>query len=118
MASQVILDKETIEEDVSILPHSEPILPDRLKYLRKNYQASGTSKLGLTQAELAGKLGISVVAVKKYESGDSIPTSEILSRMCELYGVILYFSPEKIHPLLQRRRGDILNQPTGDQTGD
>jgi transcriptional regulator with XRE-family HTH domain len=42
---------------------------------------------GLTQAEIAEQIGISVGQIKKYEKGDSAPTLNILARMAMAFGV-------------------------------
>jgi transcriptional regulator with XRE-family HTH domain len=61
------------------------ILMDTLKighfiqYLRK--------KAGLTQSELAEKLGISFQAVSKWENGDSLPDTGLLLPLSDILGV-------------------------------
>ena len=42
---------------------------------------------GLTQRELADKLGISCVAVAKWETGASRPTVGNLERLADIFGV-------------------------------
>lgn len=51
----------------------------RLKALR--------TKKGLTQSELAKKLGISTSAVGMYEQGRREPDSRLLKKICELFSV-------------------------------
>ncbi len=51
----------------------------RIKQLRK--------KNGLTQSELASRLGVSPSAVGMYEQDRREPDSRILGRLCELFGV-------------------------------
>lgn len=91
-----------IEEELEAL--AVAILPENLKILRENYIDPETGKMGLTQEELASILGVTVSAVKKYESrkNPSIPQSPILVRMCILYNTELFFSPDpqKRHPAL------------------
>lgn len=84
---------------------AEPILPDRLKYLREHYVDPETKKLGLTQQELADKLGVSLASVKKFEAkkNGSIPETKIIWKMCQLYNTELYFSPKIKHPVLIER---------------
>lgn len=41
----------------------------------------------LSQAELARKLGVSRQAVTNWETGKSVPSSEFLYKLCELYGI-------------------------------
>lgn len=42
---------------------------------------------GLTQEEAARQLGISVEALRKYESGKSSPTVSVVKRIEDLYNV-------------------------------
>lgn len=51
----------------------------RLKALRAEY--------GLTQSEVATKLEISQQTYSKYESKDSVIDSEIIKKICQLYGI-------------------------------
>ena len=51
----------------------------KIKELRKNS--------GMTQSELAKKLGISPSAVGMYEQGRREPDSEMLLRLCEVFSV-------------------------------
>ncbi len=51
----------------------------RLKTLRAEY--------GLTQAEVARRLGISQQTYSKYENSDASIDSEVLRKLCALYGV-------------------------------
>ena len=41
---------------------------------------------GMTQRELADKLGISSVAVAKWESGENRPTADNLERLADIFG--------------------------------
>ncbi|HEY4700005.1 MAG TPA: helix-turn-helix transcriptional regulator [Nitrososphaerales archaeon] len=82
-----------------------PILPEELRKLREEYRDLESGKIGLTQPELAEFLGISLITIKKYESGEVIPSADIIVKMQELYDVILYFGIEKkMHPLLKKKR--------------
>lgn len=56
-------------------------LDERLYQLRK--------KNGLTQADVAERLGISRQAVSRWEIGAAVPTVEKLKELSELYGVSL-----------------------------
>lgn len=51
----------------------------RLKTLRAEY--------GMTQAEVARRLGISQQTYSKYENTDASIDSEVLRKLCALYGV-------------------------------
>ena len=51
----------------------------KLKILRTEYD--------LTQAEVAKRLGISQQTYSKYESKDAVIDSEIITKICALYGV-------------------------------
>ena len=49
-----------------------------LKELRK--------AIGLTQTEIADKLGISQQAYSKYESGQVVPSGDVLNKLSALFG--------------------------------
>ncbi len=51
----------------------------RLKVLRAEY--------GWTQAEIAGKLGISQQMYSKYESGNTVLDADMVKKVCEVYGI-------------------------------
>lgn len=42
---------------------------------------------GLTQADLANRLGVAVITVKKWEAGDRAPTIERLREIAKALGV-------------------------------
>jgi len=71
------------------------VLPDDLKDLR--------ARSGLSQAQVAEKLGVSVISIKKYESGDIAPSIEVLTKMSELYDVDFLISYKAKHPLVQKK---------------
>ncbi len=50
-----------------------------IQYMRK--------KKGLTQSELADKLGVSFQAVSKWENGDTLPDTGLLLPLCDILGV-------------------------------
>lgn len=83
---------------------AEPILPERLQYLRNHYINPETKIMGITQEELSQTLGVSLSSVKKWETGESIPSTDAIAAMCELYQTVLYFSPKEVHPLIQKRK--------------
>lgn len=104
-------DRMSNKADIEVLdPLAKPILPHILKSLREEYLDTATGKIGLTQAELAGILSVSVSAIKKWESekNSSIPDSKSLVKLCILYNTELYFSPDpKLkHPVLLEREQD------------
>ena len=47
------------------------------------------NKAGLSQMELADRLGVSRQAVSRWESGDTTPTMDKLKSLAKLYGVSL-----------------------------
>ena len=55
-------------------------LSNRFQILRK--------KFGLTQAEFAEQLGISLTAYKNYENGTRDPSASVLMLLCTLYDVV------------------------------
>ena len=57
---------------------------------------------GMTQAELAARLGISKSAVSMYERGNREPELDLLQEMADLFGV-------SVSSLLGRERDDLLN---------
>lgn len=58
---------------------AKPQMAIRLKTLRAEY--------GLTQAQVAEKLGVSQQTYSKYENSDVPIDSEVLRKLCALYGV-------------------------------
>ena len=51
-----------------------------------NYIRNLRKSKGLTQKELADKLGISFQAVSKWEKGDTLPDTGIILNLCEILG--------------------------------
>lgn len=43
------------------------------------------ARIGLTQQQLADRLGVSVVTVSNYESGETIPQMETFFEMCHVF---------------------------------
>lgn len=56
-------------------------IASNLAFLRK--------KKGLTQAELAEKIGYSDKAISRWEKGDTLPDITMLYNLCEFYGISL-----------------------------
>lgn len=56
-------------------------------------------RAGLTQAELAEKLGITNKAVSKWENGRAKPTTDLIRKLAALYGV-------KVEELLREKEGE------------
>ena len=97
------------------------MLKDELKKLR-------LSK-GMTQAELAEKLGISPQAVQRWEAGKSSPSAERIPVLAKCFGVASEFLAEKakVHiktghnenekkaPFPKEERGEIMNRRTSTQ---
>lgn len=60
---------------------------NRIKKLRK--------KSGLTQKQLAKKIGVNTVTLSRYETGDRKPKIDKLLKMSKIFGVKLeYLLPE------------------------
>lgn len=59
----------------------KPIIAKNLAYFRKEN--------GLTQAQLAEKLNYSDKAISRWELGDTLPDINVLSQICEFYGIDL-----------------------------
>lgn len=103
MSTDTIEGRNTeIEQELDAL--AVVILPETLKALREGCLNPYSGKIGMTQEDLARYLGVSVAAIKKYESrkNPSIPQSLVLTKMCDLYKTELFFSPkpELRHPAL------------------
>ena len=64
-----------------------------------NYIYELRSKAGLTQGEMAEKLGVSNKAVSKWENGKAKPTTNTLRKMAALFGI-------SIDELLKIRMGE------------
>lgn len=56
-----------------------PIIAENLALLRKSS--------GLTQAQLAERLGYSDKAVSRWEKGDALPDINVLYELCDFYGI-------------------------------
>jgi transcriptional regulator with XRE-family HTH domain len=72
------------------------VLPADLKQLRE--------EAGYSQAQLAKLLDLSLVSIKKYESGEVAPSIEVLTKMSELYDVDFLISHKAKHPLVQKKK--------------
>lgn len=59
----------------------KPIIAKNLAYFRKEN--------GLTQAQLAQMLNYSDKAISRWELGDTLPDINVLSQICEFYGIDL-----------------------------
>ena len=59
----------------------KPIIAENLTLLRKSR--------GLTQAELAERIGYSDKAISRWEHGDTLPDMNVLCDLCEFYGITL-----------------------------
>ena len=70
-----------------------------------NYIYLHRAKVGLTQNELAEKLGVTNKAISKWENGKSKPTTNTLRKMAALFGV-------SIDELLKIREGEKLMEIT------
>lgn len=58
-----------------------PIISENLTTLRKSS--------GLTQAQLAERLGYSDKAVSRWEKGDTLPDINVLYELCDYYGITI-----------------------------
>ena len=80
-------------------------MKERLRALR--------GSLGLSQSELAKKIGCGLAAVQSWESGKITPKAEYGIKLCELYGVTLdylYLGREAVTLNDTGAPQDILNQ--------
>lgn len=83
-------------------PHL-PHLPENISFASELIKAR--DELGLTQSQLASKSGLSVSAIKAYESGRNMPGARELRELCQalqvspnklLFGKELPFSPRSV----------------------
>lgn len=65
----------------TFMDNLKKVIGDNLTKLRKSKN--------LTQAELALKFNYSDKAISKWEKGDTLPDIEVLSSLCDFYGVTL-----------------------------
>ena len=80
------------------------------------YIAGKRKKLGMTQKQLAEKLGMSDKSVSKWERGESIPDIEVLKQIADLFGVSVDYLLSETHdksepdiPRLMRRNRLIIS---------
>lgn len=71
-------------------------MADRIQYLRKTN--------GISQEELAGKVGVSRQAVSKWESGQSLPDLEKIISMSDYFGVITDYILKGIEPVADKEQ--------------
>lgn len=93
-AAQVILDAE---EAVEKAKGEAETLRKELEELKARPVEVAVDKIrtrrkeaGLTQAELAEKIGVSTMSIRRYESGDRIITDDILGRIANALNVSLF----------------------------
>ena len=80
-------------------------IKDVIKELRTN--------AGLTQAELAKSLGLSLVAIKSYESGRREPNSKVLVLLENFFnvsGAYLRGEIENKEPMMKHEDPEIMNE--------
>lgn len=66
--------------------------------MEANFISALRSQIGLSQAELAARVGTSQPAIARLESGDTNPTIATLQRVCEALGHELVISTSPISP--------------------
>ena len=64
--------------------------------------AAGRKSLGLTQDQIAEKLGVTAQAVSKWENDQSCPDIAMIPRLAELFGIstdeLLGVQRQEVHP--------------------
>ena len=70
-------------------PHL-PVLPDQISFASELIKAR--TDISLTQAQLADKCGLSISAIKAYETGRNMPGTRELRELCQ----VLQVSPNKL----------------------
>lgn len=71
-------------------------MADRIQYLGKTK--------GISQEELAGKIGVSRQAVSKWESGQSLPDLEKIITMSDYFGVTTDYILKGIEPVVDKEQ--------------
>ena len=71
-------------------------MADRIQYLRKTK--------GISQEELAGKIGVSRQAVSKWESEQSLPDLEKIITMSDYFGVTTDYILKGIEPVVDKEQ--------------
>jgi transcriptional regulator with XRE-family HTH domain len=83
----------------------KPIIAENLTALRKSK--------GLTQAELAERLDYSDKAISRWEHGDTLPDMNVLTELCDYYGVTLDYLVHKGDEQTKKQfkaSGDLFNR--------
>ncbi len=75
---------------------------ERLRFLRK--------RLGLSQKEMAQKLGISRVALARYENNKRYPDTAILAKIAQILGVSLDWLVTGKGEMFTSERDELLNE--------
>ena len=90
------------------MKETKDIVAENLVLLRKH--------MGLTQAELASKFNYSDKTVSKWESGESLPSIDVLKNLADFYGTTLndmvtekaYDKPKKVEAKKERSNKTII----------
>ena len=75
-----------------------------LEVLPKDFVTIRKEILDVSQSRMAEMLNLSIQSIKKYESGDAIPSYEVLVKMANLAGARFEINPDNPHPLLIKKR--------------
>lgn len=60
------------------------------KYALGNFLAELRNQKGLTQEQLSEMINVNYKTISKWENGNSLPSLDTLSQLCEIYNVSLY----------------------------
>ena len=85
-----ILGAQSAQNAAHVSPPHLPSLPDQLSFASELIKAR--AEMRLTQAQLAEKSGLSLSAIKSYESGRNMPGTRELRELCQA----LQISPNKL----------------------
>ena len=83
------------------------VLPEDLKELRETYIDPKTKSVGLSFKDAAILLGVKEITLRKYESGEIVPSITILTKMSDVYGVDFLISALRKHPLVEKDQGAV-----------
>ena len=72
------------------------------------YIAGKRKSLGMTQKQLAEKLGMSDKSVSKWERGVCLPDVSVYKKLCSIVIIVWHIGKCKKIFLLVRRRGDFI----------
>ena len=80
------------------------VLPEDLKALRETALNPKTGFNGFNLKEASEALGLQEITLRKYESGEIVPSISVLTAMSDLYNVDFLISALRKHPLAHSKK--------------